>query len=65
MKNDLKICVSKKPRSDGVVNCRSVTLRDRLLTRLFGAKHKVLVLIPGDDVSTVSITSVVEGGAES
>lgn len=62
MSKNLKICISREPRSDGIVSCRSVKLRDRILRRLFGVKNKVLVLVPGDDVSGISITNAEEGG---
>lgn len=62
MKHNLNICVSKEPKTDGVVSCRNVTLREKLLTRLLGKREKVMILIPGTTVSTVSITEVQEGG---
>ena len=33
MKHNLKISVSKEPKTGGIVQCRSVTLREKLLTR--------------------------------
>ena len=42
MKHNLKISVSKKPQTGGVVVCRSIALRERLLTFLFGQKQKVM-----------------------
>lgn len=63
MKHNLKISVSKKPQTGGVVSCRSITLRDRLLTFLFGQKQRVMILVPGDSVEMVSITEIAEGGA--
>ena len=61
MKHNLKISVSKKPMTGGVVACRSISLRDKLLTFLFGQK-KVMILVPGDSVEMVSITEIAEGG---
>lgn len=63
MKHNLNISVSKKPLEGGIVQCRSVSLREKLLTRLFGRKEKVMILVPGNSVETVSITEVPEGGA--
>ncbi len=63
MKHNLNISVSKKPPADGIVQCRNVSLREKLLTRLFGRKEKVMILVPGSSVETVSITEVPEGGA--
>jgi len=58
MKHNLKISVSREPKTGGVVACRNVTIRDRLLTFLLGPKQRVMILIPGDSVDTVSITEV-------
>lgn len=62
MRHNLSISVSKKPKDGGIVACKSITLREKLLTRLMGSKKKVMVLIPGSTVDTVSITEVKEGG---
>ena len=47
----------------GIVQCRNISIREKLLTRLLGCKQKVMILVPGNTVSTVSITEVPEGGA--
>lgn len=62
MRHNLSISVSKEPKDGGIVACKSITLREKLLTRLMGSKQKVMVLIPGSTVDTVSITEVKEGG---
>lgn len=62
MRHNLNISVSKKPKPGGIVACKSIFLREKLLTRLFGATQQVVVLIPGNSVDTVSITEVKEGG---
>lgn len=62
MKHNLNICVSKEPRTGGIVSCRNVTLREKLLTRLFGKQEKVMILIPGNTVKSLSITELSEGG---
>jgi hypothetical protein len=63
MKHNLKISVSKEPQTGGLVQCRNMTLREKLLTRLLGPERKVMLLIPGNSISTLSITEVTEGGA--
>lgn len=63
MKHNLKISVSKEPKTGGIVQCRSVTLREKLLTRLLGAPQRVMVLIPGNTVESLSIIELPEGGA--
>lgn len=62
MKHDLKISVSKKPTDDGVLRCQRVTIRERLLRYLFGEKRRVMVIVPGDTVESVSITELAGGG---
>ena len=63
MKHNLNIGVSKKPPEDGIVQCRNVSLREKLLTRLLGRREKVMILVPGNSVESVCITEVPEGGA--
>ena len=62
MKHNLKISVSKEPQEGGIVQCRNISVREKLLTRLLGRKQKVMILIPGNTVSTVSISGVQEEG---
>lgn len=62
MKHNLRISVSKEPQKGGIVQCRNITLREKLLTKLLGQPNKVMVLIPGNSVSTLSITEIQEGG---
>lgn len=63
MKHNLKISVSKEPQTGGIVRCKNVTLREKLLTRIFGKQERVMILIPGSTVECVSITEAPEGGA--
>ena len=37
-------------------------MREKLLTRLLGKQEKVMILIPGNTVESLSITEVSEGG---
>ena len=62
MKHNLKICVSKEPKTGGVVACRNVSLRNKLLTWLLGSKEQVMIIVPGKSVQTVSITETMDGG---
>ena len=62
MKHNLTISVSKDPRRGGVVQCRRVSIREKFLTWMFGRVQKVMILVPGNSVSTVTITEVQEGG---
>lgn len=62
MKHNVKISVSKEPVSGGIVACKKVSVREKLLTKLLGCKEKVMVLVPGDSVQAVSIVELQEGG---
>ena len=62
MKHKLKISVSKEPQTGGIVTCRNVTIRERLLRILFGDKRRVTVLIPGDSVGEIAICEAEKGG---
>lgn len=62
MKHNLKISVSKEPKKKGVVNCRNVTVRERLLRLFLGDKQKLTIIIPGDTVSELAIAEIKEGG---
>ena len=58
MKHQLTISISKEPQSDGIVRCRTLTIRDRFLRYLLGEKQKLMVLIPGDSVESLSIKEI-------
>lgn len=62
MKHNLQISVSKKSQTGGIVACRTVSVREKLLRVLLGSKSKVTILVPGDSVKTVSITEMQDGG---
>ena len=64
MKHNLKISVSNNPQTDGVVRCRNVSLREKLLTLLLGRKERMMVLIPGNSVAELSIVEMPDGGAD-
>lgn len=64
MKRNLKISVSNKPQNSGVVTCRNVSIRERLLRFFFGRKQKVTILIPGDSIEKVSISEMKGGGED-
>lgn len=64
MKHDLRISIRRAPSAEGIVRCRTVTLRERLLDRLLGERRQVTVLVPGNSVRRVSITELAEGSEE-
>lgn len=61
MRHNLRITVSKERPEGGVIACRHVTVRERLLRFLFGNPVKLTVLVPGDNVDEVTVT---EAGKE-
>ena len=62
MKHNLYISVSDKPKRNGMVSCKSITLRERFLRMLFGKKQKITILVPGDCIQELAITKITEGG---
>jgi len=64
MKHNLRISVSNEPQTGGVVRCRNVSLREKVLTRLLGKQERVMILIPGNSVAELSIVETPEGGAD-
>ena len=64
MKHKLKIRVSKEPQTSGIVTCRNVFLRERLLRFFFGDKRRVTVLIPGDSIGEIAIYGNEKGAGE-
>uniref|UniRef100_UPI003FEDDCA4 hypothetical protein n=1 Tax=Candidatus Fimivicinus sp. TaxID=3056640 RepID=UPI003FEDDCA4 len=63
MRHKLCIRVLGKPKNGGVVACRTVSLREKLLTLLLGPKQQVMVLVPGNSVESIAITELPNGGA--
>ena len=57
MKHKLKISVSKTPK-EGVVSCKKVKVREKLMTKLFGPIRTITILVPGDTVKGISIEEV-------
>ena len=65
MRHSLRISVSKDPQTAGIVTCRNITIRERLLKFLLGDKQRVTVLIPGDSVGEIAICEGTKEGGES
>ena len=58
MRHTLNIRVSKKPVNGGIVACRNVSVREKLLRFLFGDKTKLTVIVPGETVEEVAISEI-------
>ena len=61
-KHALNISVAKGHANGGIMACRQVTFRERLLRFLLGSPVKVTVIVPGDSVQELAIKEVAEGG---
>ncbi|MGE5417502.1 MAG: hypothetical protein ACM3UZ_12265 [Acidobacteriota bacterium] len=55
MKHILRISVSKEPKDGGVVGCRNVTIREKLIRMLLGDNRRLTVIVTGDSVKALSI----------
>ncbi len=60
MKHNLKISIGRGADSGGIVRCKTVSLRERLLRRLFGDMRRVTIIVPGDSVEALSVQEVPE-----
>lgn len=69
MKHNLKISVARGaaflpvPGSGGIVRCRKVALRERVLRCLLGEVCRVTIIVPGDSVRALSLQEVPEVGS--
>ena len=63
MRHNLSISVAKEHADPGIVACRKVTVRERLLRWLLGSPMQLMVLVPGNSVNEIAIKET-EGGEE-
>ena len=61
MKHNLRISVSKKPKYGGIVSCRTISVRERILRFLFGIPMRLTIVVLGDSVQSLSINEVAGG----
>lgn len=70
MKHNLKISIAGEPvsvawqDSGGIVRCKTVRLRERVLRRLFGDTRRITVIVPGGSVKALSVQEVAEVGQD-
>ena len=62
MKHTLKISVAKEPAFGGIVSCRHISVRERLVRCLLGEKQRLTIIVPGDSVRELAVSEVMEGG---
>lgn len=55
MNHKLKISLAAPRDSGGIVRCKTVKLRQRLLHRLLGDTSRVTIIVPGGSVKAVSV----------
>jgi hypothetical protein len=61
-KHVLRIGLGKpSPPNGGIVRCKKVNVRERILQWLFGEKKRLTILVPGDSVEMLSITELEKG----
>lgn len=58
--DSLKIAVSKQDMAADVAKCKTASFREKILTRLFGVKHEMIVLIPGSRIQELTVQTVEE-----
>jgi len=56
MNHALNIKVSKERMNGGIMACRQLTLRERLLRFLLGSPVRLTIVVPGDSVDEVAIS---------
>lgn len=55
MDKAIRISVSKKPLKKATLNAKETSIRERILRSFLGPTRKVLILVPGEDVTEVTI----------
>ncbi len=63
MRHNLEVSVFK-PADGGVVRCKRVGIRERLMRLLFGEIRRMTIIIPGETVDALRICEVPEGGED-
>ncbi len=60
MTHAMKIRVSRTKLNGGLMTCRTVTIRERLLRFLLGTPTRLTIIVPGDSVDEVGISEKAE-----
>ncbi len=58
LKHQIEINVLTDDKLKNVIKSSELTLRNRILTALFGKEQRILVLVPADSVQSVAIKEV-------
>lgn len=60
MNHNLKISLAENRESGGIIRCKTVRLREKLLRRLLGDVRRVTIIVPGGSVKALSVQEVPE-----
>lgn len=60
MQHNLEISLGREPDSGGIVRCKTVSMRERVLRCLFGDTRRIMVIVPGGSVRALSVQEVPE-----
>lgn len=61
MRHNIEVSVSR-PGEGGVVRCKRIGIRERLMNLLFGEMRRMWIIIPDNTVDALRIFEVPEGG---
>ena len=55
MKQKMIISVSKKPKDDETVSCKSIGIREKIIRFFLGKKVDIMVFIPGNRMDEIVV----------
>lgn len=55
MKPKLSLSISKKPKTDGIMSVKQISVREKILRFFFGKKVDMVVFVPGEQIDEVII----------
>ena len=58
MKHELNITIGKDPSKPPILRMKTISVREKILRRLFGPEQRLTVLIPGRSIETVDIKEI-------
>lgn len=56
VRHKLRVTLTPEPTENSVVGFGRITIREKILTRLLGPRHRYTILVPGESVDEVTIT---------
>lgn len=62
MQHNLKISIAREPDTGGIVRCKTVSLRERVLRCLLGDTRRITVIVPGGSVKALAVQEVEHDG---